>query len=105
MDLSNDNKNRSRRVSRAGTPIDKKLVIGIAVVVILAVEAFASLSAARKRAADEEAQSIEASIAESESQSIAEAERTAAEAVPELTVCEIPEISMFVQEYFDARLR
>ena len=99
--FNNSGKGSSRRKNGGG---GSPWVIAAAVAVVALVAVFAMVMSSRRKqaeiaASEAESASIEASIAAS----IAEEEANRIE-VKELTPCEIPELQLLVQEYFEARL-
>ena len=99
--FNNSGKGSSRRKSGGGV---SPWVIAAAVAVVALIAVFAMVMSSRRKqaeiaASEAESASIEASIAAS----IAEEEANRIE-VKELTPCEIPELQLLVQEYFEARL-
>lgn len=90
----------SRKRSGSGSLLP--VIVIVAAVLLVAILA-AVLSARKRQAAIEASEAESASIEASIAASIAEEEANRIE-VKEITPCEIPELQLMVQEYFEARL-
>ena len=90
----------SRKRSGSGSLLP--VIVVVAAVLLVAILA-AVLSARKRQAAIEASEAESASIEASIAASIAEEEANRIE-VKEITPCEIPELQLMVQEYFEARL-